>query len=66
MLPEILSKVADQSVLIVTEQNGMGQKGSSINFIQKEGRMAFEMNQSALNSRKLKAAIELSRLAIII
>lgn len=66
LLPEVLTKVADQSVLIVTEQTGMGQKGSGINFIQKDGRMAFEMNQAALNSRKLKAAIELSRLAIII
>lgn len=66
LLPEILAKVADQPVLIVTEQNGLCQKGSGINFIQKEGRMAFEMNQASLNSRKLKAAIELSRLAIII
>lgn len=66
MFAEAITKVADQPVLIVTDQQGMGQKGSSINFVQKEGRMAFEMNQSSLNSRKLKAAIELSRLAIII
>jgi hypothetical protein len=66
MLAEILVKAADQSVLIVTEQPGMGTKGSSINFVQREGKMAFEMNQSSMNSRKLKAAIELSRLAIII
>ncbi len=65
-LPEVLVKAADQSILIVTEQPGMGLKGSTINFVQREGKMAFEMNQASMNSRKLKAAIELSRLAIII
>lgn len=65
-LAEILQKLGDQSVLVVTEQPGLGTKGSDINFIDKDGKLAFELNQSAINKRKLKVSTELTRLAILI
>ncbi len=65
-LIDVLTKVGDKSTLVITEQAGQGSKGSDINFITKEGRLAFELNQSALSKHKLKAANELTRLAIII
>ncbi len=65
-LGEALTKVGGKSTLIVTEQPGLGAKGSDINFFMKEGKLAFELNQAALAKHKLKAAIELSRLATII
>ena len=65
-LADILIKVGAYSILVVTEQEGMGAKGSGINFITKDGKLAFEMNQAAMNKQKLKASSELTRLAIVI
>lgn len=63
---EILAKVSSQSILVITEVNGLGLKGSCINFIVKDGKLAFELNQSALSKQNLKATSELTRLAIMI
>ena len=65
-LADVLMKVGTHSILVVTEQEGMGAKGSGINFITKDGKLAFEMNQAAMNKQKLKASSELTRLAIVI
>ena len=66
MLSDVVSKVSNQSILIITEEPGLGAKGSDINFIMKEGKLAFELNQSAVTRQNLKVANELSRLAILI
>lgn len=63
---DVVSKVDGQSILIITEEPGLGAKGSNINFIMKEGKLAFELNQSAVSRQNLKIANELSRLAILI
>lgn len=65
-LADALAKVGDRSTLIVTEQAGLGAKGSDINFIKKDNKLAFELNQATLAKHKLKAAIDITRLAIII
>lgn len=65
-LTEVVTKVNNQSILIITEEPGLGLKGSNINFIMKEGRLAFELNQSSVSRQNLKIANELSRLAILI
>jgi hypothetical protein len=65
-LPEILAKVNTQSILIVTEENGLGIKGSNINFIMKDGKLAFELNQTSVTRQNLRVSTELSRLAILI
>jgi len=65
-LSEVLTKIGDKSTLVITEQPGLGLKGSHINFITKDGKLAFELNQTALSKHKLKAASELTRLAIVI
>jgi hypothetical protein len=62
----VLTKVGEVSTLIITEQAGLGVKGSGINFFLKEKKLAFELNQAALAKHKLKAPIELTRLATII
>lgn len=63
---EILGKVTTQSILVVTEESGLGVKGSNINFIMKDGKLAFELNQGATAKQSLKVSNELSRLAILI
>jgi hypothetical protein len=65
-IADIVSKVSNQSILIVTEEPGLGAKGSNINFIVKDGKLAFELNQSAISKQNLKIANELTRLAILI
>ena len=63
---EVLSKVTTQSILVVTEEPGLGAKGSNVNFVIKDGKLAFELNQGAASKQNLKVSNELSRLAILI
>jgi len=65
-IADILGKVTTQSILVVTEEQGLGVKGSNINFIVKDGKLAFELNQNATVKQGLKVSNELSRLAILI
>ena len=65
-ITEVLEKVTTQSILVVTEEPGLGAKGSNVNFITKEGKLAFELNQNAASKQGLKVSNELSRLAILI
>jgi len=66
MIDNVLTKVSTQSILVVTEEPGMGAKGSNINFIVKDGKLVFELNQAAITKQNLKVSNELSRLAILI
>jgi hypothetical protein len=63
-LTEVLSKVGSQSILVITEEEGLGAKGANINFVIRDGKLFFELNQSSINKQNLKASTELSRLAI--
>jgi hypothetical protein len=65
-LAEVLKKISTGSTLVVTEQDGLALKGSHINFVLKDGKLAFELNQNALTKNKLKSANELTRLAILL
>ncbi|HCW06212.1 MAG TPA: hypothetical protein DGG95_02480 [Cytophagales bacterium] len=62
---DVANKVGDESVLLVTDQANGGNKGC-VNFVNnKEGRLAFELNQAMMTKHKLRASAALSRLAII-
>mgnify|MGYP003520566319 FL=1 len=63
---DVVNKVNTQSILIVTEEKGLAAKGSDINFIVKDGKLAFELNQASVNKQGLKVSNELTRLAILI
>lgn len=65
-LDEVLTRLNGQPILIVTEEPGMGSQGSDINFVDRDGKLAFELNQNAITKRKLKVSTELTRLAILI
>ena len=62
----VISKVNNQPILIITEEAGLGAKGSHINFIMKEGKLAFELNQAATAKHNLKISNTLSGMAILI
>ena len=63
-LGEVLAKVGSQSILVITEDTGLAAKGSQINFVTKDGKLAFELNQAATIKQNLKVSNELTRLAI--
>jgi hypothetical protein len=62
----VLTKTASQSILVITEEPGLGAKGSDINFITKDGKLAFELNQNAATKHNLKISNALMGMAILI
>lgn len=62
----IKNSVTGKSVLTITDGNGLGQKGSCINFKVIDGKLKFELNQTTVNSSNLKVSGQLSSMAILI
>lgn len=54
------------NALLITSGPGMGAKGSGINFITKDGRQAYEINQKALKASDIRASSKLKSLGIAI
>jgi hypothetical protein len=65
-ITEVMEVINQQSILVVTESEGLGAKGSDINFVVKDGKLAFELNQLSINKQGLRVSNELTRLAILI
>ena len=62
----IKTSVTGKSVLTITDGNGMGQKGSCINFKVIDGKLKFELNQAMVTGSNLKVSTQLSSMAILI
>ncbi len=62
----INAKVKGKGTLIVTDKNGLGQKGSCINFKTIDDKLRFELNQQAVEASNLKVSGALSSMAILI
>jgi hypothetical protein len=60
------SKVKGKGTLIITDKNGLGEKGSSINFKTIDNKLKFELNQKAIEASNLKVSGALSSMAILI
>jgi hypothetical protein len=65
-LGQIETKTSGKPVLLVTDTPGMGTKGAVINFIEKDGKIKFELNESQAEKRSLVVSSSLTSLAIII
>lgn len=65
-LSEIIKKLKNNSTLLVTEENGLMDKGSGINFIIKDNRQKFELNKSNVERYKLKVSSNLEALAFTV
>ena len=63
---EVLAKVSDRPVLTVTNQNGLAQQGSCINFKVVNNRLKFELNPAAITRSNLKSSSQLAAMAIVI
>jgi hypothetical protein len=62
----IKNTIAGKSVLTITDGNGLGQKGSCINFKVIDGKLKFELNQAVVTSANLKVSGQLTSMAIMI
>lgn len=65
-LTDIIKKVKNNSTLLVTEESGLADKGSGINFIIKDNRQKFELNKSNVEKYKLKVSSNLEALAFTV
>lgn len=54
------------NALLITEKNGLGKKGSCVNFIIDGGKPKFEVNKSAIQKAKLKINDKLVALGVVV
>ena len=59
-------KVKGKGTLVITDKNGLGEKGSGINFKMVDNKLKFELNQKAIEASNLKVSGALSSMAIMI
>jgi hypothetical protein len=62
----INNKLKGKGTLVITDRNGLGEKGSAINFKTVDNKLKFELNQKAIETSNLKVAGALSSMAILI
>jgi hypothetical protein len=62
----INNKVKGKGTLVITDKNGLGEKGSGINFKTVDNKLKFELNQKAIETANLKVSGSLSSMAILI
>ncbi len=62
----INNKVKGKGTLVVTDRNGLGTKGSCINFKMVDEKLKFELNQHAIEATNLKVSSALTNMAILI
>src|SRR5688572_10393717 len=62
----INDKLKGKGTLIITDKQGLGEKGSGINFKTVDNKLRFELNQKALEASNLKVSGALSSMAILI
>lgn len=65
-LSEVVSKVSQNSTLIVTEKRGVISEGSAINFIIGEDKLKFEMKVENASKYGLKISSRLQDMAILV
>lgn len=59
-------KVKGKGTLVITDKNGLGEKGSCINFKTVDSKLKFELNKQAVEASNLKVSGALSSMAILI
>ncbi len=57
------ARLKGKPTLLITEKPGLGHKGSGINFVIREDKWSYELNQGILAENGLRVSIEISKLA---
>ncbi len=63
---DVLAKVNGKNTLLITDKDGLGKKGSAVNFIKVDGKLRFELNKNALQKNNILASSEIEKLSILI
>jgi hypothetical protein len=63
VLPDVVTKIENGPTLLITEMEGMLDKGAAINFIIRDGTIKFEMKMANVNSHQLKTDQRIRELA---
>ena len=64
-LDKIMKNVNSTELLVISEKKGEGQDGASINFIEVEGKMRFEVYSGVFSKTDLKMSEQLKKYAIM-
>lgn len=59
----LIISVSAKPILLVTNVEGMLEKGSDLNFIKKGDKLSYQLNASALQSKKIKVSSSFSAMA---
>lgn len=62
----IISKYSGKPVLLVSEENGFGKKGTHMNFVIVNNKLKFEVNQKAINKSNMNISSFLLQHAILV
>jgi hypothetical protein len=62
-LPTILNKIGNHPSLIISEMEGMLEKGSAVNFVIREGSIKFELKLSNISKQNIKTDPRIRELA---
>lgn len=60
----VLSAVISKPILLVTNLEGLLEKGSDLNFIKKGDKLLYQLNASALQEKKIKVSSAFSAMAV--
>lgn len=63
---DALSKIKNNSTLIITEKAGLAKQGAAINFVVQNNKQAFELNKANAEKYDLKVSSNLLALAIVV
>ncbi len=63
---EVLARLEGTNTLLITCKEGLGKKGSGVNFTKVDGKLRFELNKAALQKNNILASSEIERLSIIL
>jgi hypothetical protein len=66
LLKKIIQLFPSEQILIVTEKEGLGQKGACINFRMQDDKLTLEINKNNIEKRNLKIGTELLGLGTIV
>jgi hypothetical protein len=60
-----IEKVKEWSTLVITEKNGLSERGSCINFVLIDNKLNFEINKTAIDQAGLKVSSQLLKMGIV-
>lgn len=65
-IEKLMKATENRNIMLVTERDGWGKKGSTINFVLVDGKMKFEVNTSAAQRANIKLSNSLTAMGIVL